>query len=139
MQFFNFLPKITYDNVYTIRNLFYKYYFSKSIPNEYLYNYILSDDESLETVSFDVYGDPNYWWLLAMINDIRDIIFDLPLNSIILQKIATDQSTINDVFEISLFSDNYDALEEENDLKRNIKILKPEYLNDVLTNMVRET
>ena len=139
MEYFNFLPKITYDNIYTIRNLFYKYYFSETIPSEYLYSYILADGESLESISFDVYNDINYWWLLAIINDIRDIIFELPLQTEVLQKIATDQSTIEGVLDLELFSENYDELETENDLKRNIKILKPIHLNDVLSNIIKES
>lgn len=138
MKFFKFLPKITYDSIYEIRNLFHKFYFKESIPNEYLYDYILKDGESLETVSFDIYDDPAYWWLLAVINDIRDIIFDLPLEAIVLQKIATEESTIGDVLDLVLFSEKYDELEIENDLKRNIKILKPEFLNTILTNIIKE-
>lgn len=138
MQFFNFLPDISYG-IYSSKNLFYKYYFSEKIPKEYLYSYILKDNESLETVSFDVYEDSVFWWLLALINDIRDIIFELPLSSIILQKIATEQSMVEGELDLELFSTNYDILEIENDLKRNIKILKPEYLNQILTSIVKET
>ena len=139
MQYFSFLPKIEYDNVYTIRNLFHKYYFSESIPDEYLYDYVLKDGENLETLSFDVYGDPVFWWLLALVNNIRDTIFDLPLNSTVLQKIATSKSTVNGSLNLETFSEIYDSLETENDQKRNIQILKFEYLNDVLTNMIRST
>ena len=139
MKYFDFLPTITYDGEYTVKNLFYKYYFSEPIPNEYLYNYTLQDDETLESMSYEVYGDPVYWWLLAMINDIRDVIFEMPLNSTILQKIATDMSTTGGVLDLIEFSTNYDDLEIENDAKRNIKILKSEYLNNVLTNIIRET
>lgn len=137
MQFFSFIPIINYDN-YTIRNLFYKYYFANEIPEKYLYDYILKENECLESISFDVYNNSVFWYILAMINNIRDIIFDLPLSTSILQKIATEESTVAGVLDLVLFSENYDQLEIENDLKRNIKILKPEFLNNILTNFIKE-
>lgn len=138
MQYFELLPIIVYDEIYNIRNLFYKYDFIEKIPDEYLFNYVLNDGETLETVSFDNYNDPIYWWLLAIINDIRDIIFGLPLTTESLQLIAIEQSTIDSELDLELFSTNYDILETENDLKRNIKILKPQFLNEILTNIIRE-
>ena len=140
MEYFNLLPKINYDSKnYTIRNLFLKFDFVEDIPDKYLYNYILGDGENLETISFDIYRDPIYWWLLAIINDISDVVFDLPLTTDVLQRIATEQSTINDVLDLELFSINYDILEEENDLKRTIKVLKPQYLNEIIVNIIRES
>lgn len=139
MKYFDLLPKVLYDNdLFSIRNLFYKFNFVEDIPIEYLYNYTIKDGESLETISFMEYNDPSLWWLLAIINDMRDIIFDMPLDSISLKKIATDQSTIDNVLDLNLFSTNYDILEAENDNKRIIKILKNKYLSDVLINIIRE-
>ena len=137
MKFFKLLPKINYEE-YKIRNLFYKFYFLIDIPNKYLYQYIIKDNENLESISFDIYNDSAYWWLLAIINDIRDIIFDLPLDVITLQKIATSESSPEGVLDLNLFSIAYDILEIENDLKRNIKILKPEFLNTVIGNIIKE-
>lgn len=140
MKFFNFLPKIFYDNdIYEIRNLFYKFYFSETISDEYLYSYILKDNESLESLSFDIYNDSSFWWILALINNIRDIIFDLPLTSSTLQKIATEESSPGGVLDLVLFSENYDKLEISNDEKRNIKILKPEFLNECIANIIKQT
>lgn len=140
MEYFRLLPKINYDvKNYTIRNLFQKFDFTEAISDKYLYNYTLKDEENLETVSFDIYQDPIYWWLLAIINDISDVIFDLPLSTEILQRIARDQSMVNDVLDLELFSINYDILEKENDKKRTIKVLKPQYLNEVIVNIIRKS
>ena len=57
MKYFELLPKISYSSIYTIRNLFYKYDFVETIPNEYLYNYVINDGETLESISFDVYDE----------------------------------------------------------------------------------
>jgi len=139
MEYFDLLPKIAYSTEeFNIRNLFYKFDFIQTIPSKYLYSYRMTDGENLETIAFKVYDDPVLWWLLAIINNITDIIFELPLTSEILQKIAIDQSTIDGVFDIELFSDNYDILEQENDQKRLIKVLKPQYLKEVIVNLVRE-
>lgn len=140
MKYFTFLPIIQYDNdIYTIRNLFFKPYFFEDIPNKYLYQYTIKDGENLESISFDVFNDSSYWWILAMINDIRDIIFDLPLESSTLQKIASSQSMVGGELDLILFSENYDVLETENDLKRNLKILKPIYLNTILNELINKT
>lgn len=139
MEYFELIPRIKYDpEEFDIRNLFYKFDFLTSIPDEYLYNYTIVDGEDLEKISFDTYNDSTIWWLLALINDITDVIFDLPLTSETLQLIAKDQSTTNGVLDLELFSTNYDLLEEENDTKRIIKILKPQYLKEVIVNIIRE-
>jgi hypothetical protein len=139
MEYFDLLPKIKYSTEeFDIRNLFYKFDFIQTIPSKYLYSYRIADGENLETIAFEIYNDPVLWWLLAIINNITDVVFELPLSSEILQKIARDQSTIDDVLDMELFSTNYDILEIENDQKRLIKVLKPQYLKEVIVNLIRE-
>ena len=139
MEFFELLPTIIYDaEEFNIKNLFYRFDFLVPIPDKYMYNYTLVDGEDLETVAFKIYDDPLLWWLLALINNITDIIFDLPLTTEIIQHIARDQSEVEGVLDLELFSENYDILEEENDQKRIIKVLKTEYLKEVLVNIIGE-
>jgi hypothetical protein len=92
MDYFENLPKITYtegnvSNV--IRNLFFKIQVTSDINNEYLINYEIQDGQTLEDISFDVYGDPKFWWIIALVNDIQDVIYDLPLDDSTVTKIAT--------------------------------------------------
>lgn len=139
MKFFELLPRITYDSQYDIRNLFYKYYFQNDIDPIYLTTYRISDGESLESISHELYEDSSLWWLLAILNDIRDVIFDLPLDEDAIQEMAKDLSTINLVLDLSLYSTNYDTLTDENNDKRVIRVVRPEFIQKILTEIVRQT
>lgn len=139
MKFFELLPRITYDSQYDIRNLFYKYYFPNDIDPIYLTTYRISDGESLESISHELYEDSSLWWLLAILNDIRDVIFDLPLDEDAIQEMAKDLSTINLVLDLSLYSTNYDTLTDENNDKRVIRVVRPEFIQKILTEIVRQT
>lgn len=139
MLYFKLLPKITYDNeMYEIRNLNWKYYFPNDVSSEYLSTYRMSDGENLESVSADLYTDSSLWWLLAMLNDITDIIFDIPLDEDALQAIARDLATTGSVLDETEYLVQYDLLMDDNDEKRVIRIVKPEFIQKILTEIVRQ-
>lgn len=139
MKFFELLPTINYDNQYSIKNLFWKYYFPDDIDPIYLTTYRISEGQCLESISYELYEDSSLWWLLAILNDIRDVIFDMPLDEEALQDMAKDLSTVDDVLDLSLYSTNYDTLTDENDDKRVIRVIKPEFIQKILTEIVRQT
>lgn len=138
MKYFELLPKITYGDIYSIRNLNKKYYFLNDINPEYLSTYDISDGESLESICVDQYKDPSLWWLIAILNDIEDIIFDLPLTEEILQTIARDLATTDSVLDDTLYLEKYDLLVDENDTKRTIRIFKPEFIQKVLSEISKQ-
>jgi len=43
-------------------------------------NYIVSDGETIESLSYDFYGDVKYNWVIMLMNDIIDPFYDWPLN-----------------------------------------------------------
>lgn len=45
------------------------------------YNYIIKEEESIEDVSYKLYGSPNYYWILMLINNRFDRFYDFPLSS----------------------------------------------------------
>ena len=137
MNFFKLLPQITYDGV-LIRNLFFKYYLITNIPDKYLATYNIKDGETLESIAEFIYGDTELWWVIAFINQIEDVIFDLPISQTAIQAMAKDQSTINGVLDMSLFSSTFDKLETENDAKRVIKVVKVDHLNRVLSDIIQK-
>jgi len=137
MNFFKLLPQITYDGV-LIRNLFFKYYLITDIPDKYLATYNIKDGETLESIAEFIYGDTELWWVIAFINQIEDVIFDLPISQTAIQAMAKDQSTINGVLDMSLFSSTFDKLETENDAKRVIKVVKVDHLNRVLSDIIQK-
>jgi len=209
MKYFNLLPAYTYSNGILGRNLNWKYYFATEIDTKYLSTYRIQDGESLESICYDLYKDASIWWLIAMLNGFRDVIFEMPLNEDTIQKIAQDLSTtitlslvdasnftvggfisgdgvegnsgkatissiigndvvvdmnvggfvsgngvdyrstfvseittissISSVLNESEYITNYDLLTDDNDDKRVIRIIKPEFIQKILKDIVRQT
>lgn len=44
------------------------------------YYYSIQDNESLDIISYKVYGNSYYHWVIMLVNDIYDYIDDMPLN-----------------------------------------------------------
>lgn len=93
-MFFKIFPKTYYafdlknDSVKTVTNIFSRFKMRNQVlQNAFLYDkYQVLDGETLEVVSYKLYGTPKYHWVLCMCNDIIDPQFDLPLDQISLEK-----------------------------------------------------
>lgn len=138
MKYFELLPLIEYNNRFQIRNLNYKYYFLNDVSPEYLSTYTITDGDTLESIALDFYEDSSLWWLLAILNGIKDVIFDLPLEEEIIQSIARDNATTDDILDEVEYLNQYELLIAENDLKRTIRVFKPEFIQKVLTEVIRQ-
>jgi hypothetical protein len=214
MDYFENLPKVsvTYGNTTNlIRNLFFKVRVASDINEEYLITYKIRDGQTLEDIAEDIYGDAGLWWVIALVNDIEDVYFDLPLDPNSVQTIAnakaktvsgkvttggttsiivggiagtygddhfngstfqhltgtnatqdlivTDydgqtalftfasasQINANDTFiiedaplNISLFTEYYDLLEDYNEARRDIVVLRPDYIPQFLSDVTKE-
>lgn len=140
MKIQDIIPDVEYDGgQYKFKNVFYKYNLATDIEDKYLQVYQITDGQALEDISYELYDDPVYFWTIIIINNILDPIFDLPLPEESIQEIARDQSTTNGVLDIAEYSTNYDTMTAENDAKRNIKVIKPDYLSAFLTEMIRQS
>lgn len=140
MKIQDLVPDVTYDNgQYKFKNIFYKYNLATDIDEQYLQVYKISDGETLEDISNELYNDPVYFWTIIIVNNFQDPIFDLPLPEEAIQEIGQDMSTTNGVLDPAEYATNYDTLTEENDAKRDIKVIKPDYLSAFLTEMVRQS
>ena len=137
MEFFKLIPEITYDNI-KVRNLFHRYYLTQDIDDKYLSSYTINDGDTLESISYEFYGSTDYWWIIAVINNINDVIYDMPIPHFVLQDIAKEQATVDGTLDLELFSSIFDELEQENNLKRTIKIIKQDYLNFVLSDIIKK-
>ena len=137
MKYFELLPTMAHGD-YEVRNIFNKFILTTPLEDKYLYTKTLGDHESLESVAFDEYADTSLYWVLVIINDIRDMIFDLPLPDDVLQTIAR-QMTIDEMGSLDLvvYGENYDALQAENDERRKIKVLKSDYVNEFLADVLK--
>lgn len=140
MKIQDLIPNVEYsNNQYKFKNIFHKFNLRTDIEDKFLQIYNISDGESLEDISFVMYDDPIYYWIIIIINNINDPIYDLPLPEDTIQEIARNNSIVDGEVDIALYSTNYDDLTEENDSKRNIKVLKREYLSKFLTEMIRQS
>ncbi len=137
MKYFELLP-IIYHGDFQVRDIYNKYHLEDTIDEEYLYTHIMLEHETLESIAFDEYGDSELYWVLVIINDIRDMIFDLPLPDDVLQTIARQMTEDTEGYlDLEVFAANYDDLQTENDEKRPIKVLKSDWVNEFLANALK--
>jgi len=140
MKIQDVLPNVIVDNgQYQFKNIFYKYNLVEDLEDKYLQVYNISDGQMLEDISYEMYDDPIYYWTIIIVNNITDPIFDLPLPEESIQEIARDQSYVNGSLDLNLYSTNYDTMSTENDTKRNIKVIKREYLSQFLTEIIKRS
>lgn len=78
-DYFESLNKIEYENV-SVRNIFKR--FKINDISDYAVEYItINTGTSLEQVSYQSYGTTKFWWTIALLNDIHDVLFDIPMNN----------------------------------------------------------
>jgi len=59
------IPDVLYDNgVYKFKNIFWKYILNTPIEEKFLQIYRLSDGQSLEDVSNELYNDTIFFWTI---------------------------------------------------------------------------
>ena len=89
-EYFQHYPQINYDitgikptKTKTVINLMAKAKLRSIVKNDIInyFSYSIPESERPDITSFKVYGDVKYTWLIFLINNIYDPIFDWPLNS----------------------------------------------------------
>lgn len=149
MQHFENLPTIDFTPLdlslptAKLKNLFYTLNIIIQDQN-YIELYVISGTKRLDNISYELYDTTDHWWILAKINNITDIIYDLPVDEEVLQRIALDRTlaqdeytTIEDIGAMAYYLTQFEALVEENDSKRQINIIKPSYMGLVITEIVK--
>lgn len=137
MNFTDLIPNVTIDNKYVFQNIFFKPNLNTDLDDKYLQIYKISDGELIEHISYNVYGDTRYTWVIMVVNNFTDPIFDLALPDDAIMRRAQDEATIGGTIDYEKYSILYDKLSEENDNKRNIKVIKNEYLGSFITEVIR--
>jgi len=100
---------------------------------EFFFEYNIQGNENLDMISYKVYNDPSYYWIIIVLNKIQDPLFDLPLSERELSKYTkffidnSEEYTAEDYYRV------YKMLEERNNEKRKIKLVRPEKLSTFLT------
>jgi hypothetical protein len=93
-MYFNRFPKTPYafnlkdDSLVAATNIFSRFKIRSAVLNNTMafYKYQVEDGETPEIISFKMYNDPKYHWLVCMSNDIVDGQFELPLSTNSLEK-----------------------------------------------------
>ena len=89
-EFFQHYPQISYDisgtkptKVKTVINIMVRAKLKNIILNDIVayFPYSIPEAERPDITAFKVYGDVKYTWLIFLVNDIHDPIFEWPLNS----------------------------------------------------------
>jgi hypothetical protein len=89
-EYFQHYPQINYDitgakpsKTKTVINLMLNAKIKSIIKNDIInyFSYSIPESERPDITSFKIYGDVKYTWLIFLINEIYDPIFDWPLNS----------------------------------------------------------
>ena len=89
-EFFQHYPQISYDitgikpiKTKTVINIMVKAKIKNIIQNDIVnyFSYTIPESERPDITAFKVYGDVKFTWLIFLINNIHDPIFEWPLNS----------------------------------------------------------
>lgn len=120
------------------------------------YDYIITDGKRPDHVAFEEYGDSSLYWIILVINKIHNIYEEWPLSTEQFQKFVIDKYGSIDIAQLQVvayrdkdtgvfvssdvFNQNqpqyeqisaYQHEEELNESKRNIKLVRSEYIQIV--------
>lgn len=115
----------------TVKNLFTKYDIIFDYRNniELILNYEVQENETIELVSYKVYGDVQYWWIIALFNNITNIFTDWPLTEKQVKVLANDLYDKNRNYNFDTY---FNYLNEYNFTKRQIILPKPDTIKDII-------
>jgi hypothetical protein len=135
-SYFSFFPNVTIGNT-VIKDIFN----SININNIFLNNpdyfdiYHVKDGEHIEDLADRWYSDKSLFWIIMIVNEYKDILYDYPLQqkdlSNLAQKIFDEQDPITLTYD-QIFQQLY----EDNEIKKDIKYLKPQYLDKFIYLMI---
>jgi len=152
-MFFLNLPRINYNNE-NIVDISRRMYIPDNVRNQAgVYDmYTVTDGERIEDVAFEIYGDPGYHWVIILMNDIIDPFYDWVLSDVELNKyidanypgvgnaknspngvhhwrIGNQDYTYNAPGSVTITNKTHE--QELNEKKREIKLLRKEYLSRI--------
>ena len=150
MRFFRYFPTTIDISGHVLVNLSKKILLGKNLSGEstIYYGYRLSDGERLDTLAKKLYDSEEYQWIIMLVNNMMDPRQELPMshqefNEFLKQKygsVETAMSTTHHledeygewVNEDYPYYKNvitmYDYEDKINESKRNIKLVRPEYI-----------
>jgi hypothetical protein len=87
MSYFKSIPKVLYsfdfvnDSAVAVSNIFSRFKVKQEVLNNAyaFYKFQLEDGDTPEIVAFQEYGDSKLHWIICMVNELEDPLFDFPL------------------------------------------------------------
>lgn len=124
--FNNIQPVVT-----NVKNLFTKYeiLFEYKKNVDLILSYKVQDNEFIENVSYNVYGSPEYWWIVVVFNNIKEPFKDWPLTQDQIISIATKLYNNERKYKYDTY---FQFISERNEIKRNIILPKNDVLKDII-------
>lgn len=114
-----------------VKNLFEKYELKINIQTNtsQFEPYIIQDYEKVETISHKKYGTTDFWWLILVINNIKDMIAQYPVTQAQLNDLVDRVYAIEGIYSKDTY---YKFLFEENEKKRLIYLPIPSFLYEII-------
>ena len=143
---FKYFPTLQYGGV-TLTDITRRMFIHPDIKNydSIIQTYAIKDGQNVEDVAYNFYGDGSLFYIIMMMNDIIDPFFGWVLSSEEFQKHIEGIYGAGNLQDIHHYELNGEQVPEEttgaiaisnylyefrlNEEKRNIKILKPQYVN----------
>lgn len=116
----------------TLKNMFEKVELVSKFKSDILKFkvYTVNDMDRLDSISYKFYETVDYWWLICIFNDIRNVYLDFPETEDQLLAHAKMLYQTEGKYPLDTY---YNLLFDRNEKKRTFLILKPDYINDVIT------
>jgi len=156
-MFFDMFPNLTVNNTTTV-DITRRPYIPDNVKTktDFFYMYDVKDGEKIEDVAYDAYGDAELHWIIMLMNDIIDPFIDWAMSTSELNRYilkvytgtgnvanapdGTHHWVLNGVTynyahagAVSVSNRQYEI--DRNETKRSIKMLRKEYVDQVISEM----
>lgn len=138
-----------------IPNLTIRIDFIKKIKeNAVLFEYVqVKEGQTPEQLAYQIYGDPQLYWILLMVNDIDDLYQGWCMSDSQLYDFVSEKYGVENIYSIHHYENsdgdwtrtvtsnstsNFTYEQDLNEEKRKVKILKREYIPQVLSELKTE-
>jgi hypothetical protein len=146
MLYFESLPSIEYNftdvnQTIKMKNIFYQLQLDIDLRT-FTRFYRIDGFKRIDTISFELYNSTEYWWIIALLNNINDIIFDLPVDDNMLRQIAMNLTLekyddIEEVEALNYYLSVFDNEQLKNDDKRLISVVNTEHMGQVISEILK--
>jgi hypothetical protein len=110
--------------------------------------YLMTDDDKLERIALELYGNANYWDILLLING-KDALFDMPYNFNTISELGSNLAdkyaehistflTLSDAHIAEMATIYEEKYRRENESNRLLKIVRPEYMQTFIQRAYEE-